>query len=415
MSQCWNVHESKHLGAATLADETNSVKCYPKKNLKTQQKSPEKWTHLFLFLWRSRQTPLARHLCVFCTCLWKSTLQEQISTTSTLLYDTNELFSGIGIVTCASLGPSPHKLLSKWYKTAFVCSLVPAGPNCAAVFHLTFICCSSREEMMCPSVCFRCRRGKIETQLHLRLTSRNESSASTHPLSASSQVHEVRGANLCLFCHQRGIHLVSMHDDFRSSPTTVLWWKWRTQCDFLLALTKSITTHRRARLAKVNVLFELLLWGMFGLCQLISPKRSDLPVWIRSPTAQSCNWTHRKPSSQDTEPGSSPILPVWNPSDWTPPSRESLMWDKDLLLTVVRRRHFCGHYPLPPPEWPGCRPGSVVAAQFGVMQQVPHEPNLRDTEAVNDHEFSVETGVEGLEVRGSWRARDPECPEPLVA
>lgn len=55
--------------------------------------------------------------------------------------------------------------------------------------------------------------GKKETQRHLRLTSKNESSLLTHSVGANSQAHKVLSANLWLFCHQRGIHLVSMHDD----------------------------------------------------------------------------------------------------------------------------------------------------------------------------------------------------------
>lgn len=34
---------------------------------------------------------------------------------------------------------------------------------------------------------------------------------------------------------------------------------------------------------------------------------------------------------------------------------------------------------------------------------------------MNDHEFSVETGVERLKIWGSRRAGDPKGPEPLVA
>ena len=49
------------------------------------------------------------------------------------------------------------------------------------------------------------------------------------------------------------------------------------------------------------------------------------------------------------------------------------------------------------------------------MEELPHEPDLGRGEAVDDHEFSVETGVEQLEVGGSGRPDDAESPEALVA
>lgn len=171
---------------------------------------------------------------------------------------------------------------------------------------------------------------------------------------------------------------------------------------------------------------RFLFWGFssearLALANSFPQKRSNLPAWIRSRMGSVVQLN----ASQAFELGhrsrfitTSYLLGAL--ADSTPPSRESLVWDKDLLLAVVRRRNFCrrvfscGH-PVPPPERPGRRPGPVVAAQLGVMQQVPHEPNLRDAEAVNDHEFSVETGVKRLKVRGSWRAGDPEGPESLVA
>lgn len=49
------------------------------------------------------------------------------------------------------------------------------------------------------------------------------------------------------------------------------------------------------------------------------------------------------------------------------------------------------------------------------MQEVPHEPDLRNAEAVNNHELPVETRVERLQVRGGWRSGDSEGSEALVA
>lgn len=91
--------------------------------------------------------------------------------------------------------------------------------------------------------------------------------------------------------------------------------------------------------------------------------------------------------------------------------RESLMCDKHLLPTIVRLRLSHSALPL---EGPRCRAGLVVTAQFGVVQEVPHEPDLRNTEAVNDHQFPVETGVESLKVRRCRRSGDSEGPKALV-
>lgn len=72
--------------------------------------------------------------------------------------------------------------------------------------------------------------------------------------------------------------------------------------------------------------------------------------------------------------------------------------DKDLLLTILSH---VSHPALPLPfEGSGPQAGLVVAAQFLVMKEVPHEPDLRDAEAVDDHELLVETGVECLKVGG---------------
>lgn len=98
-------------------------------------------------------------------------------------------------------------------------------------------------------------------------------------------------------------------------------------------------------------------------------------------------------------------------ADPTGPCGESLMRDKHLLLTVIR---LFSHLILPL-KGPGCRAGPVVAAQFGVMQEVPHKPDLRNTEPVNHHEFPVKTGVKRLKVGCCRRSGNPEGPKALVA
>lgn len=87
------------------------------------------------------------------------------------------------------------------------------------------------------------------------------------------------------------------------------------------------------------------------------------------------------------------------------------MCDKHLLPTIVR---LCLSHSALPLEGPRCRAGLVVTAQFGVVQEVPHEPDLRNTEAVNDHQFPVETGVERLKVRSCRRSGDSKGPKALV-
>lgn len=91
------------------------------------------------------------------------------------------------------------------------------------------------------------------------------------------------------------------------------------------------------------------------------------------------------------------------------------MRDKHLLPTIVRLFSLCLSHSAPPLEGPGCRAGLVVAAQFGVVQEVPHEPDLRNTEAVNNHQFPVETGVERLKVGRCRRSGDSEGSKALVA
>lgn len=87
--------------------------------------------------------------------------------------------------------------------------------------------------------------------------------------------------------------------------------------------------------------------------------------------------------------------------------------DKDLLLTILCH---VPHPALPPPfEGSGPQAGLVVAAQFLVMKEVPHEPDLRDAETVDDHELLVETGVECLKVGGRRRSGNPKGTKALMA
>lgn len=91
------------------------------------------------------------------------------------------------------------------------------------------------------------------------------------------------------------------------------------------------------------------------------------------------------------------------------------MHHKHLPLTVVRLL-FGPLFRLRPPfEGAGRQAAPFVAAQLGVMQKVPHEPDLRNGEAVNHHELFVEAGIERLKVRSSRRPGDSKSPKALVA
>lgn len=168
--------------------------------------------------------------------------------------------------------------------------------------------------------------GKKETQRHLRLTSKNESSLLTHSVGANSQAHKVLSANLWLFCHQRGIHLVSMHDDdFKSYHSPLV--EMKVAVGFFSFLTNSVTTHRWARMAKVNVFSsEASLLRHVWPLPTHFPKRSNLPAWIRSRigsvvqlnTSQAFELGHRSRFIT-----SSYLLGAL--ADSTPPSRESLV------------------------------------------------------------------------------------------
>ncbi|TRY66621.1 hypothetical protein DNTS_034058 [Danionella cerebrum] len=57
---------------------------------------------------------------------------------------------------------------------------------------------------------------------------------------------------------------------------------------------------------------------------------------------------------------------------------------------------------------------TAVALEVWVMQKVPHQPDLRDRQAVHEHQLFVEAGVEDLEVRcGRW-PHDSKCTEALM-
>lgn len=91
------------------------------------------------------------------------------------------------------------------------------------------------------------------------------------------------------------------------------------------------------------------------------------------------------------------------------------MRDKHLLLAVVRLLSPRFNHPPLPLKGPGRRAGPVVAAQFGVVQQIPHEPDLRNAEAVDHHELPVETGVERLKVGRRRRSGNAKRPKAQVA
>lgn len=91
------------------------------------------------------------------------------------------------------------------------------------------------------------------------------------------------------------------------------------------------------------------------------------------------------------------------------------MRDEHLLPAIVRPARLSRGQPLPPLKGPGRGAGPAVAAQLGVVQEVPHEPDLRSAEAVDDHEFPVETRVERLEVGRGRRSRDSESSKALMA
>ena len=55
-----------------------------------------------------------------------------------------------------------------------------------------------------------------------------------------------------------------------------------------------------------------------------------------------------------------------------------------------------------------------MAAEVGIVEEVPHEPDLGRSEAVDHHEVPVEAGVKGLEVGRGGRPGDAKRPEPLV-
>lgn len=88
------------------------------------------------------------------------------------------------------------------------------------------------------------------------------------------------------------------------------------------------------------------------------------------------------------------------------------MCDQHLLLTIVHIFSLRFSHPPLPLEGPGRGAGPIVAAQLGVVQEVPHEPDLRNIEAVNNHELLVKTGVKRLQVgrcRGSGNSKGPKA------
>lgn len=86
-----------------------------------------------------------------------------------------------------------------------------------------------------------------------------------------------------------------------------------------------------------------------------------------------------------------------------------------LLLCCVPLCPGRASHPASPLKGPGCWGFPVVAGQFGVMQEVPHEPDLRDIEAVNNHEFAVETRIKCLKVGRGRGSVNPEGSETFMA
>lgn len=94
------------------------------------------------------------------------------------------------------------------------------------------------------------------------------------------------------------------------------------------------------------------------------------------------------------------------------------MLHKNLLQSIVLSLLWisCGSSSsLTPSEGPHWGVPPAVAAEVGIVEKVPHEPDLGHGEAVDHHEVSVEAGVKCLEVGSSGRPRDAERAEPLVS
>lgn len=92
------------------------------------------------------------------------------------------------------------------------------------------------------------------------------------------------------------------------------------------------------------------------------------------------------------------------------------MRDEHLLLVIVCPL-LCSHPSClhPPLKRPGCWTGRLTAAQTGIVQQVPHQPDLGNTETVNNHEFSVETGIKCLKVGRRRGPGDSKSAKALVS
>lgn len=139
--------------------------------------------------------------------------------------------------------------------------------------------------------------------------------------------------------------------------------------------------------------------------------KDDLPAQIKSHKAQLCFWTHHKPFKLAIDPAFKIILCS---QELVHIPAESLMRDKHLLPSVIHLLYLGFFYFLLPLKRPGCGAGPVVTAQFGVVQEVPHEPDLGDREAVNNHELSVKTGVKCLQMGRSRWSRDSKGPKALM-
>lgn len=156
-----------------------------------------------------------------------------------------------------------------------MCALGPACPNCAAGFHFSFICCSSREQIMWPSIWHRARGSKM--QLHWWFTTKNVDSLTTQPSwwqSALTHWH--------MRFYQLTIVYFVISEEFTLSPCMTMILSQVLPQSFLeikvaaWCFTDTVRTHRWGRMAK-NSTFSL---GF--LSEACSAFASSFPQKIKS-------------------------------------------------------------------------------------------------------------------------------------
>lgn len=151
-----------------------------------------------------------------------------------------------------------------------MCALAPAGANCAAGFHFSFIRCSSREQMMWPCIWHPARGSK--TQLHWWFTTKDADSLSTQPSWWQSALTHWR-----MRFYQLTIVYIVISEEFTLPPCMTTISSQVFPQSFLeikvaaWRFTDTVRTHRWQQ-KKIDILSGLPFWGMFGLCQFISPK-----------------------------------------------------------------------------------------------------------------------------------------------